>query len=988
MDIQQILARLTVTMSVAAAATLVGCNSKSDQANGVANRNVRSPTADRPHVESSRPEDHFAVARRNLLIRDFDAAAEAAYSALLQDPENADAILLAGEAEAARGNHQVAADLAGSIELGSRLGRRAVELRYRQLIKLKQWSAAADVIVEALRQINDVPEWRHEAWGLLNRVGRREEASLQAEALCREGQATLPELHSLIRRTRAFPFELKEGEDPAQYFEPGLGMARWHFSRKQYDQAFKELSAEKERGFDSAAACALYGRLLAETQRFEQFPAWHSMCDDPVRELGDYWAALGVYFYDVQRYEAAARALMESVYRNPTDRVSLQRLSKVFHSLQRPDDGFAYRQRGINVSDTERLSDAILEQDDASVRLSLTKELAALGRPFETLQWTLTLATAGSVEQAQIQRQLADYRASTRTSAMARESSLIGIPINDFRIGDAIDLLASPHPQLSAPAEGAPLLAQPRLVNVATERGIDFRWERDLEFDESIIPIHESVGGGIAVLDYDLDGWPDVYLAQGSGDPPTDRCTRSNVLLRNVDARFAGVTVDAGAEDHNYASGIAAGDINQDGFADLWLGSLGRNRLLINNGDGTFQDITDRLGPCEDRFTSSLAIGDINGDALPDLFETNYIAMEGGFVVPEIDTNGLPEMPGPLSHYAASDRWWENVGDGSFHLREITRDVDLPGTSLGIIVTDLDSDGSNDVFIGNDVRPNHLLVHTGDNQFINVADAKGIANGFRGIPNGCMGIATGDFNRDGAIDLHVTNFNEESANLYIQTPGGLFTDAAIRYGIDQYSFPMVGFGTKAIDFDRNGWLDLIVTNGHIFDTRMFGEELFQMPPQLMMRIGSRFELIEMDDPSGYWQGNYLGRAMASLDFDRDGSVDIIVGHLDTPVALLHNQTETDGNWIQLELVGTKSERDAVGARVVVTAGGEQFTHWITAGDGYLCTDEPVLDVALGVDREVERVVIYWPATEKQTFHRPKHGRRYLVIEGEPDLVAR
>ena len=161
-----------------------------------------------------------------------------------------------------------------------------------------------------------------------------------------------------------------------------------------------------------------------------------------------------------------------------------------------------------------------------------------------------------------------------------------------------------------------------------------------------------------------------------------------------------------------------------------------------------------------------------------------------------------------------------------------------------------------------------------------------------------------------------------------------------------------------------------------------------MPPQAMMSNGRRFESVEVDDESGYWKGKYLGRTMASLDFDRDGSIDVLIGHLDKPVALLSNQTQTDGKWIQIEFVGTEGERDAIGSRVVVTAGGESFTHWVTAGDGYLCTDEPVLDFGLGVGREVEKVEVFWPRSGKQTFDRLRHGNRYLIIEGESEAFAR
>lgn len=959
----------------------VGCSPSS-----TSDRPAASPSEERPAA----PVDHVAVARRKLSFRDFDSAAEAAYKALLQDPENADALLLAGEAEAARGNHQAAADLAGSIDIGSRLGKRAVDLRYRQLLELKQWSAAADAILAGQREIRDSSiEWRHEAWELLNRLGRREEASLQVDALCRAGQATIPQLHSLIRRTRSFPFELNESEDPEQYFEPGLGMARWYFTRKEYEKAFEQLEAEKgSERFNSAAACALYGRLLAETQALEEFPSWYAYCDDEVRELGDYWAALGVFFYDMNQLDAAARSLLESVYRNPTDRVSLQRLSKVFHSLERSEDGYGYRDRAINVADTERLSDAILESDDSANKMDLVKELAGLARPFETLSWTLSLAPPGGVEKRRIEQQLAQYQRDSTTWTMAQESSLLSIPRSNFQLGQAMALLSSAAERDEIAAVGTPVLAQPRLVNVAAQRGIDFRWYRDIEYEDAIVPIHESVGGGIAVLDYNLDGWPDVYLAQGSGQPPTDRCTRSNGLLKNSSAQYEDVTALAGAEDYNYGSGLAAGDVNQDGFPDLWVGSLGRNRLLINNGDGTFQDVTERMGQFRDCFTSSLAIADINGDSLPDLYESNYIVMEGGFDMPALDADGKPVMPGPLSHYSEVDRWWENLGDGSFTIREIPREVALPGTGLGVIVTDFDADGKNDVFVGNDIRANHLLIQSEQNQFVNIADAKGVANGYSGIPNGCMGISANDFNRDGLIDLHITNFNNESSNLYMQKPGGMFTDVAIRYGIEEASDPMVAFGVKAIDVDRNGWLDLIVTNGHIFDTRIFGEEMFQMPPQMLMNDGRRFSVSEVDDDSGYWQQSYLGRAMATLDYDQNGTVDVLIGHLHQPVALLENRTESGGDAIQIELVGTAGERDAIGTRVDVIAGGQRFTQWVTAGDGYFCSDESVLDFGLGVDQSAVAVEVTWPGGRKQRLDDLQTGSRYLIVEGEDLALTR
>ncbi len=307
----------------------------------------------------------------------------------------------------------------------------------------------------------------------------------------------------------------------------------------------------------------------------------------------------------------------------------------------------------------------------------------------------------------------------------------------------------------------------------------------------------------------------------------------------------------------------------------------------------------------EDSGKYGQANADCNGDGLPDLFEAIYIEMNGAFELPKKDADGRELQPSPLKHYAECDRWYENLGDGRFQSKTISRDVAKPGTSLGLIVTDFTGNGENEIFVGNDVRANHLLVQSGKNEFSNVADIRGVANGFSGAANGCMGIAAGDYNHDGKLDLFITNFSEESANLYLQQDGSGFTDLAIRYGLDTVSLPFVGFGTKAIDLDRNGWLDLLVTNGHIFDMTFYGED-YQMKPQCLMAHGRRFELSEVQDDSGYWNSTYLGRVMAAFDFDRDGDLDVLVNHLDQPLAVLRSETQTEGHWIQLELVGVNS----------------------------------------------------------------------------------
>ena len=990
---------LALIFTLAVIFPLVGCRQESD------------PDADRDSDQASAAADHaaelesaLADARALAQSGEYDAAAQSLYTLMIRQGDNDEAKALTAQVEAARGNLETAVEISQSIDINSRIWPTAVDLRYQVLARMGRHCEAADTLLDAIKSKQDRPRWRHEVWRLLNYVGRRQEASDQAMTLCRLGLATEPELLSLIGRRLAFPTpdlidaltsqgQLPPGRTATDQFASGLGKSRWFFSIDQHDLALEELADQSRNQFESPAAEALYGRLLAETQRWEAFTQWHRTISSDAKQFSDYWSALGTFFIDSRAHEAATRSLLEAIRRDPTDRVCCQRLSKVLAAMDRAGDSDQYRNLGIEIAQTERLAKEVsLSPASKENRSQLARYLMELGRPFETLGWTSTMLPAEAIQPRQvISQQRADLLQDPSATELAIEVVMMGLDPSDFDLQPQLEQLLG-REQTAIASTTAPsraISAVPRLANRAGDAGLQFQWYKDVDIDLVSIPIHESLGGGIAVLDYDLDGWPDVYLAQGSGDPPTDQCTRSNELFRHLTSTFTRHTSAADAEDFHYSSGLAAGDINQDGFPDLFLGSLGHNRLLINNGDGTFREQTSRLGAFADRFTASVAIADINNDRLPDLFESNYIEMEGGFALPKVGPDGKLISPTPLSHYPESDRWFENLGNGEFQLHEITRSIANPGTSLGLVITDFQSDGKNEVFVGIDVRPNHLLVQNGDNSFVNVADTNGLANGFSGAANGCMGIATGDFNRDGRFDLQIANYALEPANLYLQNDSGDFIDYSIRYGLAAATHPYVGFGTKAVDFDRNGFLDFIVTNGHIFDVRDKGEP-YQMAPQVLMSDGRSLSLTEVEDDSGYWDKTYLGRTIAMLDYDRDGATDFLIGHLDQPLALLHDETHAEGDWIQVELIGTTSERDAIGAKLSLTVDDTPYVEWVTAGDGYFCSDEPVSRFAFPKtqpDASV-RLQVHWPSGLVQDVGAIKANHRYLVIEGQPEVDRR
>jgi hypothetical protein len=425
------------------------------------------------------------------------------------------------------------------------------------------------------------------------------------------------------------------------------------------------------------------------------------------------------------------------------------------------------------------------------------------------------------------------------------------------------------------------------------------------------------------------------------------------------------------------------------------VANIGPNSLLLNQGDGTFRDASDWIEDRGARWTSSLGLGDLDGDQLPDLVEINYI--DDPTVFRTMCHENYASCK-PQQFQQADDRILRGTGDGRFAVwidGESERSP-KPKLGFGLVIANFDRQAGNDFFVSNDGDLNfywHSTIAAGGGdatedrsesgryELVESAGVRGCSVGRDGDSQACMGIASGDFNRDGLLDLHVTNFYNESSNLFMQSPPGFFADQPVRYGVFEPSVPVLGFGTQAADFDHDGWLDLAINNGHVFNASKQGIP-FRMRPQLLR--GGRQGFREQAPAEGgeYWQQERVGRSMALLDWDRDGKLDLLTNHLDAPVALLRNETPAQ-NWLQLELVGTGSERDAVGAEVRVQSGDSSWTGWQTGGDGYMCTNEPVVHFGLGANSQAERVEIHWPSGHVQVLEDLAANRRHLVIESQP-----
>ena len=488
----------------------------------------------------------------------------------------------------------------------------------------------------------------------------------------------------------------------------------------------------------------------------------------------------------------------------------------------------------------------------------------------------------------------------------------------------------------------------------------------------------EAMGGGVSVLDFDGDGWPDCYFPQGSSLPsnPSD-FGQIDQLYRNVNGeRFVNVTQSSGVLENGYSQGAATGDINNDGFPDIVVANFGKNRLFMNQGDGTFRDATDQCGWTESEMSSSLALADFDNDGNLDLYVTNYV---DGIRVCR-DANGNIATCNPQNFTGVQDRLFRNAGDGVFVDATIGSGLEaIDAKGLGVVATDLDDDGLVDLYVANDTTPNQLFKNLGGLRFQDISFESGTALSPEGHAQAGMGICAADYNGDLKTDLLVTNFYNESNNLYTNLGSMNFSDNAQAAGLSRPSKFMLGFGAQAADLDLDGNLDLIVANGHIDDVRWKGEP-WKMPTQLFHNQGSgRFQ--ESSQLSGdYFQEKQLGRGVASLDWNRDGRRDFIVVHQDRQVALLENQTDTTYRSLSIRLIGKRSNRSATGAHVVVESGGIRRRMDLNGGDGFYCTNEQTMCFGLGA-RSKGQLQIAWPSGVTQSISFD--GESILTVV-EPD----
>jgi tetratricopeptide (TPR) repeat protein len=976
------------------AGSLVGCHSEQ-----IADDQRSSMTKEQ---SSASIPDPINMAVSRFREGKFEDALQLVHEVLRDKPEHPQALGLAMEIHSARDELPQAADYGARLALTRSVEPADLLIRcFDWNLRSGRYDVAEKNLCTALELDPRHVPTRRLLVQLYNAQGRRIETREHVEELIRLKAVNWNETLSLIDIGGPFmqiTFDHAIDNSDVSLFQ--LGKMRMDYAgltcnRDEVIATVKQIASACS---GSIAASAFYGRLLIENERYELLPEWFASLPAGIESQPEYWTTLGVWLQHHKRSPEAIRAYGESLRLDCGNRKALRQLIGLLDSTGEEQQAVRLRKQLATLDRIFRIARGA----DAEQSMWIAAEMQKLARPWESLAWMMHSAQlSGSLPQMipELDRRAAlvsQWEDSTTPEhiADARLKVLLGFDIDDWPL-PKLDAIMPDVTQL-ATAETGEMSGSPqapstlRFDDVASELGIVT--DTATGFDKRSFYAYQVDCSGLGILDYDLNGLPDLYVMQSGGPPNDPSGSTANQLFRQLpDGLFAETTVPSNTGDRNYGAGVAVGDLNQDGFPDLLLGNVGASVLLLNQGDGSFRDASELIQQNDTVWTSSFAIADLSGDLIPEIIQVNYINDESAFKVK--CEGGYLECQ-PQQFRAAADRILKGNADGTFESWDaITTIADDPKLGLGVVVANFDKQNGNDVFIANDGDVNHFWASTSAASdqaspftLIESAGLRGCSIGQGGGSQACMGIATGDFNRDGMLDLHVTNFHNEPVNLFMQNKLGYFSDQAIRFGLREPSMSVLGFGTQAGDYDNDGWLDLAVLNGHVYDATDQGIP-FRMRPQLLRGNRSGFALAQPEATGTYWQREQLGRTLAVWDFNRDGRMDLVANHLDQPVAVLQNKSETT-NWIQLELIGSTSERDAIGAEVKLTAGSESWTAQRTAGDGYMTSNEAVLHFGIGNLAALPRIEVQWPSGSNQSFENVPANTRYLLVEGDRELYPR
>jgi hypothetical protein len=541
--------------------------------------------------------------------------------------------------------------------------------------------------------------------------------------------------------------------------------------------------------------------------------------------------------------------------------------------------------------------------------------------------------------------------------------------------------------------DGGPIV----FVDITREAGLDKFHHRSGTREKTTII--DAPGSGVALLDYDNDGWLDIYLLNGSTVPALkgkESPPRAMLFQNNHDGTFTDVTEKAGVANERWGFGVAVGDYDNDGWPDIYVANFGKNRLYHNNHDGTFTDVAEKTGVALGGWSTGPTWGDYDHDGLLDLFVPGYLKFDldhpvfaGKDSVPEgaCQYRGVNVFCGPKGLVGESDHLFHNNGDGTFTDVSLKAGVaDREGRyGFTSVFADLDDDGWLDLVVANDSTPNYFYRNRRNGTFEDQSYLSGFAVNEEGRAQASMGIALGDYNRDGKLDLFVTTFSDDYKSLYRNDGGANFTEVSYRVGLGNPTIPFLAWGTGFLDFDNDGLLDIFIANGHVYpiaDRVEWGTTWAERPQLFRNLDGTKFQEVPAATGSGL-AAVVPARGAAFGDVFNDGHIDVVLNNMDAPPTLLRNVVKNANHWLTLKLVGgPKSSRDAIGAKVFLTAEGIRQRSDVFSGGSYGSSSDPRVHFGLGSVAKIDKLEIHWPSGNVEEITVSSVDRILAVTEGK------
>lgn len=928
-------------------------------------------------------------ARKHLQSRDWHAAEAAVQDIPATDRCYPETLLILGESAAGRedwekalGYYEQIPRTGGDTDVRARLASAEIEFHQGRLLSAYQH------LRYGLTLDPDELYAKSQLSLLLDLCGRRHEASELLFDLVL--QNAFSERHLLLL---AEPAAVHEPAIEVRRTEPddadplvNLANGRYALWRDDRAGARRFLQAARQQAPDLVEAWLRLGELAILENDQAALAAWREETPGDVDWHPGIWLLRARWAESSGEVAGAVRSYWEALRREPNLQMACYRLGRLLPAVEPEIDPQPYLQRSLKLQELASLATILYSNPhhvDSLHTAALTCE--SLGRYWEAAGW----ARAALLRESHLPwaRKLVERCQPRLSASRARNDP-------QFDPAQQVDLSHFPLPTgvpgtNSLPDKSASSAANTiRFDEDAAVLGIDFAYNHGPDPTTPSGRMFEFTGGGAAAVDFDLNGWSDLYWVQGSDWPPQPGQSGSlDRLYRNCRTGFTDVTSPARLHEDRFGQGVTVGDYDQDGFPDLYVANTHVNRLWRNLGDGTFADATESAQLTASQWTTSCLLADLNRDGLPDIVDVNYA--QGDDVFTRIcEQNGIARSCSPLAFPAANDQAFLNRGDGTFE--EITQQIGFDigeGRGLGIVAfrPTPEHRGLN-LFVANDMTANFYFANRTESpqafpRFDELGVISGLAFDANGAAQACMGIAAGDIDGNGLLDFCVTNFYAEANNLFLQQPGESFSDEAAAANLRDASYSMLGFGTQFLDADGDGWQDLIVANGHVDDFRHRGLPYRMRPQVFRNRGGGRFDELPAGRVGPYFESEWLGRGLARLDWNRDRREDIAISHLEDSAALLTNRTVNQHHAISLRLHGRAVDRDAIGAIVQVHRGSRLQTVQLTAGDGYESSNERRLVIGVGEAETISLLHVSWSDGDVSEFKDVAVDQDYVLVQG-------